>query len=266
MAASFALAGRTLQDSSATEAAILCLNFVDQHLHNPDGSLRHRFRLGISGLPAHLDDYAAQIHASLEVFAATHNPRWLKRAVELQKLQDERFWDHEGAGYYSSAADNQDMLARLKEVYDGASSSGNSLALGNLYTLSRYTGNSSYLQQADALSKAMVRELGRMPSGHCAFLEAWEAGNTEATDVVLVGDPGEAGFESLKSWIVEQAPPLTLCLLKTPEWESQLNDLAPFTQTHQRVEGRATAYVCRNQACRLPVTEIEGIKRELAGQ
>jgi uncharacterized protein YyaL (SSP411 family) len=45
-----------------------------------------------------------------------------------------------------------------------------------------------------------------------------------------------------------------------------LAKLAEFTRHHTSIEGRATAYVCQNYACRLPTTEVDKMLELLKGK
>ena len=50
--------------------------------------------------------------------------------------QDELFWDEKGGGYFGTAEGDPSILLRMKEEYDGAEPSGNSIAAANLLRLS----------------------------------------------------------------------------------------------------------------------------------
>jgi len=64
----------------------------------------------------------------IELYQADYHPRWLFLARDFQDEQNWLFWDSEGAGYYFYGEDAEQLLARPKEVPDGAMPSGNSVS------------------------------------------------------------------------------------------------------------------------------------------
>ncbi len=75
-----------------------------------------------------MDDYAFFIWGLLELYEATFEVRWLQEALDLNADFVERFWDSSVGGFYFTAEDAESLLVRKKEVYDGATPSGNSVA------------------------------------------------------------------------------------------------------------------------------------------
>lgn len=51
-------------------------------------------------------------------------------------FQDELFLDREGGGYFNTPGEDPSVLLRVKEDYDGAEPSGNSVSAMNLMRLS----------------------------------------------------------------------------------------------------------------------------------
>ena len=95
---------------------------------------------GILLIPGYLDDYACFIWGLIELYEATFNPRYLAAAVDLHRIQIELFWDDSGGGFFMTAKDSEELIARPKDLYDGAVPSGNSVALLNLLRLGKMCG------------------------------------------------------------------------------------------------------------------------------
>ncbi len=140
MAAAFARAGAVLDDSVFIERAETAVDFLNNSLRAKDGRLLHRYRLGEAAIPAFLDDHVFLTWALLELYDATLEVRYLERAIDLQDETISRFWDPKGGGFFFTAPDNEALLVRSKEVYDGAIPSGNSVAMNNLVRLAHLTG------------------------------------------------------------------------------------------------------------------------------
>jgi len=61
------------------------------------------------------DDYAFLIRGLLDLYEACGKEEYAMFAIELQKRQDELFWDEEGGGYFASAPDEH-VLIRMKDA------------------------------------------------------------------------------------------------------------------------------------------------------
>lgn len=80
--------------------------------------------------------YSCFFQGLLDVYETTGCEDYVLFAFELQKRQDELFWDEEGGGYFASRAGDRRILVRLKDSQDGAEPSALSVSLSNLYRLS----------------------------------------------------------------------------------------------------------------------------------
>lgn len=122
-----------------------------------NGRLMHRYRKGEWEYYANIDDYAFLIYGLIELYEATFDTRYLKRALSLNEELIQLFWDKINGGFYFTPEDGEKMLFRTKEVYDGAIPSGNSIELLNLIRLARISGNSKLEKYADKLQKAFSK-------------------------------------------------------------------------------------------------------------
>ena len=90
---------------------------------------------------AYAEDYACLVWGLLELFQADGDPAWLEWALELQRRQDELFWDDGAGGWFSTTGADPSVLLRMKEDYDGAEPSATSVAVSNLIVLAHLTGD-----------------------------------------------------------------------------------------------------------------------------
>ncbi len=256
MAAAMAAAGRVFDEPEWVLAAQRATSFVLDEMRDSKGRLLHRYRDGDASIPAFLDDYVFMTAAMLELFDATHDPRYLATAVELQQQTDALFLDGKGGGYFFSAADNEELLVRQKEIYDGAIPSGNSMAADNLVRLARLTGRNTYEDSADRVFSAFASQVNAQPSAHSQLISAFQRRTGPSVEVVIVGDPAGADTQSLID--TAQSPYLpNAALLLIPDGDAgaKIRELVPFAQAYETVEGNAAAYVCRNFQCKLPTTD-----------
>ena len=258
MAAAMAYAGRVFGEPGWISAAERSTGFVLGEMRTGKGRLLHRYRDGEASIPAFLDDYVFMTTAMLELYDATFDPKYLERAEKLQQQTIELFWDKDRGGFYFAAADNEALLVRQKEVYDGAIPSGNSMAADNLVRLARLTGNEEYLERANKVFAAFAADASRLPSAHTQLMSALQRASGPSLEVVIAGDSGARDTAALVATVRKIYLPYAAVLV-VPSGPSgaAIRRLAPFTESYKPVEGRAAAYVCRDFTCQLPTTDPE---------
>ncbi len=258
MIAAMAKAGAALGEPAYVDAASRAAEFVLGTLRSDDGRLLHRYRDGEAGILGHLDDLAFMVWGQLELYEATFDPVHLETAISLTGVMVERFWDPEDGGFYMTADDAEDLLVRQKDTYDGAMPSGNSVAFLDLIRLSHLTGDPDLAQKAAELGKAFSGDVGKMPSGFTQMMSALDMAIGGGQEVVIVGDPEAPDTIAMLDALRRPFLPDKVVLLKTSdEGEEGIVKLAPFLKDHHQVDGKVTAYVCRDHFCSNPTTDLQ---------
>jgi hypothetical protein len=268
MIAAFARASRALvaRESGGRylDVARSAATFIRTTLWNADERrLLRRYRDGDAAIDAYAEDYAYLIWGLLELFQADGDAAWLDWALTLQARLDERFWDGEDGGWFSTSGEDPTVLLRLKEDYDGAEPAATSVATGNLLTIAHLTGNAGALAKAERALARYGPRVGAaarvVPMLLCA-LSAWHAGHSQ---IVVVADSREAQRELLGELARIYQPFAIVIPVTTGAPQEALAGRLPFIAAMTPHDGRAAAYVCRNFACRQPVTSLEALRAEL---
>jgi len=256
MIASLARAAAALEEPRLAAAAERAAAFVEQRLVRSDGRLLARWRDGEAAHPAYLDDYAFLAWGMIELYEATFRTRHLARAIELASEMERLFRDPRDGGYFFTGEDGETLLARAKEVYDGAQPSGNSVAALVLLRLARMTGDGTYEARAESVLRAFGGSLARLPAAHTQLLSAFDFALGPTREIVISGAADADDTRALVSAVRARYLPRAVTMLRdaSPEGEA-LARLAPFTARQAPVSGKAAAYVCENFACEAPVTE-----------
>ena len=259
MISAFARGGAILEDPRYAAAARRAAEFLIARVYDaPYGALLRRWRQGAAAIPAFLDDYALFAQGLLDLYEAQFDRRDLELAIRLTEIQMERFEDSERGGFFASAADDASLVMRVKEDYDGAEPSGNSVAAMNLLRLARFTNRSGFHQSAERTLAAFASRLAATPSALPQMLAACEWLLDEPREIVLVGERGDADTEALLRTLHSRFVPNRVAMLvDSPETRRALAAGIPSIEFMEKLEGRATVYVCRNYTCQLPVTETE---------
>lgn len=135
-----------------------------------DGQLQRVYRGGPALLPAMAVDYAYLIRALLDLWTVTLQRQHLDWALVLQQQAVTLFWDHQTAGFFSTAATAADLLLRLKDLHDGAEPAVNSVMAGNLLQLHLITNDANFRSMLDSLTSVFASDLKSAPFARPAFL------------------------------------------------------------------------------------------------
>ena len=267
MIAAFARAARVLparpQAKAWLDTARAAARFIFDRLWDAStGTLLRRYRDGDASIEAYAEDHASLIWGLLELFQSDGDPAWLSWARELQTQQDARFWDAQDGGWFSTTGRDPSVLLRLKEDYDGAEPSAGSVSVLNLLTLAHLVDDDEAKAKAERTLGRYGNRAGRasrvIPM-MLAGLSTWHAG---ATQLVVLGS--EADSTSLRVEAARHYLPFALMVPVTPgDLQRDLSAAMPFLAAMQQKEGRATAFLCRDFACREPVTTADALAEQL---
>ena len=252
MISAFALGGAVLREPRYAEAARAAAEFVIARLYDGSkGILMRRYRAGEAAIPGFLDDYAMFTQALLDLYEAQFDPRHLELALSITEKMQELFEDAESGAFFSSNAGDTSVILRVKEDYDGAEPSGNSVAVKNLLRLAAVTGGERFRESAERALRAFGSRLAHVPVAIPQMLVACEWLVAGAGEIVIAGEDADRLVETLQRAFV----PNKIVLRVSAGSREALTRLAPWTEPMQPLEARAAAYVCRDHACRLPVSE-----------
>src|SRR5262249_26794784 len=153
-----------LDEPRYSAAASRAAESLIARMYDPQsGTLLRRYRQGEAAIPGFLDDYALFTQGLLDLYEAQLDFRHLELAIRLTGKQIELFEDPERGGFFSSGADESDLVLRVKEDYDGAEPSGNSIAMMNLLRLAQMTGRADFRDSAERTLSAFAPRLGAAP-------------------------------------------------------------------------------------------------------
>jgi uncharacterized protein YyaL (SSP411 family) len=224
------------------------------------GTLLRRYRDGHAEIDGYAEDYAYLVAGLLQLFQADPAPMWLEWAIALQRRQDELFWDDVNGGWFSTTGKDSSVLLRMKEDYDGAEPTASSVSVLNLLVLSHLVSDPHWADRIDKtlrLFGTRLEQMGRGVPMMAAALSAYTAG---VQQIVIV----EAGADdSLDRAIALQYLPFSIQLRVAPDAQRALAGSLPFLETMLPMNGLTAVYVCRDFACRQPVTTVDALQQEL---
>jgi len=233
MISALARAGAALGEPRYLDAARRALAFLERELVTPGGRLLRRWRDGEAAFDATLDDYAALALAALDLHQACFEPQLLESASRLLRSMVELFADPSG-GFYSSSS--PDLLFRIKEDYDGAEPSGNSLAVEALVRLAHVTGDASLLEPARLALESFSSRLESQPSALPRMLCSWMLFSAPEDRIEFRGNAAALQAEAFRRFL-----PFTTFLWNEPE-------------------GEPSAIVCSGAVCHPPAATVSELR------
>ena len=257
MIAACAKAASALEEPLYATAAKNAADFIWDRLRGEDGKLLKRYRDGEAGLPAHLDDYAYLVWGFLELYEAVFDPVYLKRAIDLNQIMLNEFWDDQNGGLFFTAEGQTDLIVRKKEIYDGAVPSGNSIAAFNLLRIGRMTASPELEGKARLIGSAFSDQVTPVPMGYTQLLSAMIFAFGSTYEVVITGDAEGDDTKSMLDALNSAYIPNKVILFRPIDDKGSIIDgLAEYTTNQNSIDGKATAYVCKNYTCSAPTTDI----------
>ena len=268
MISALARAGQVFDDAAYVDAGAAAARFVEARMFDaPTASLKRRFRQGTADIDALLEDYTFFIQGLLDLYEASFDPRWLSLASRLQETQDRLFWDEKDGAYFSTRADAANLLARMKEDYDGAEPAANSVSAMNLLRLWQLMEKDSWRTRADATFRALSGRVARSGAAVPQLMAALDFRESTPKQIVIAGEPTAADTRALVRLVHDRfIPNKVLAVVDGSKAQAELARLVPFLGEMDRRNGRATIYVCENYACRLPTNDLATAARLLDGR
>ena len=242
-----ALAARVFDRSDWKDLAIANASFLRDRMLR-DGRLMRSYKDGDARIPGFLEDHAAVALGFLAAYELTFDEAWVALARKIADAMISAFWDPAEKKMYDTAGDAEQLILRPRDLTDNAMPSGSSLAADLLLHLGDLYDVASYRDIASAIIAAAAPLLARYPAAFGHLLGVIDAQVYGATEVALVGEIGSTSFNVLERALAQTyVPSLVMAGAAGP------SESVALLKNRTMLNGKATAYVCRNYVCDAPV-------------
>ncbi|MGJ9413023.1 thioredoxin domain-containing protein [Aeromicrobium sp. CF4.19] len=232
-------------EAAITAAALLAdLHGVDE------GPFVRTSRDGVAGATAAvLEDHGCVAEAFVAVLGITGDPVWLRRAEALLDRVLDHFVDPEG-GFFDTADDAEQLVVRPQDASDNAHPSGTSAVAHAFLAAAAVTGEQRYREGAES-AIASAAEIGRQVPRFAGWtLAAAEAVLAGPEEIAVVGPDRDAMHRAA---LLRGTPGAVVVA------SASGSDEVPLLAGREAVDGLATAFVCRDFVCALPVTDPDAL-------
>jgi uncharacterized protein YyaL (SSP411 family) len=207
-----------------------------------------------------LEDYSHLAEGLLALYETTFDERWFGLARGLADRILDRFEDPAG-GFFDTATDHERLITRPKDPQDNAVPSGGAMATTVLLRLAAWTGEGRYRNAAERALGTVAPYLARYPTGFGQWLVAAAFAAGDAVEVAIVGDPADDATTAMLEPVWAGWRPFQVLAVAAPD--AVEGSIVPLLRDRVAVEGRPTAYVCRDFVCELPVTDATALVARL---
>lgn len=262
----FAEAARAFDEPDYQRVAEEATEFLLSRLRAADGEgLLRSWRAGEARIPGYLEDYALLTDALIDLYQASFDLRWVREARRIADSMIARFWSPEEKLFYDAEQTAEGALVvRPRDIYDNATPSGTSAAAVALGRLAALVGEPRYEQIASRVVRSFADVASRIPQAFGHLLTAVLAHASPPSEVAIVGNPEDPDTRELLDVLRLRLLPSTVVALKSEgPGGTEAEEVIPLLAERQQHDGRATAFVCQNYVCRLPVTTAADLSDEL---
>ena len=201
---------------------------------------------GKATIPAFLDDYAYLIEAYIQLQEVTGDAAYLIRAKELADWVIAHFSEEETGYFYYTHADQDDVIVRKREVYDGATPSGNSVMATNLLYLGTVFDLHDWKQRAEGNAAGLKEMIKRYPGSFGVWATLLNACTYPLYEIVLAGDSSD---KKHREFLAKGIPNRVFQITSVTHFDFPLLRNKP-------VQGPSQFFLCRDYSCQQPVKEV----------
>jgi uncharacterized protein YyaL (SSP411 family) len=256
-----ARAGAALNEPRYTAAAAKAADFLAANLKRQDGRLLHTWRDGTAKLDAYLDDYACLANGLISLYEATFDSQRLVEAARLCDLMIKHFADAKNGGFYYTADDHEQLIARTKDIADSSTPAANAMAATALGRLAKFTGHDSYQAAAESALHAGAGYMRGSPGGMGQSLVALDFLLGPTFELVLAGAPDSAPVKQAAADVRRRFLPHKILAAAAADPPKQL---AALLEGKSAADAVPTLYVCQGFACDAPAVGPAAIAEKLA--
>ncbi len=260
MIGAMAEGARVLGESRWLDAACRAADFVLDRLRGADGRLLRSWRQGASHLNGYLEDYAFLGNGLLDLYEAGGAERYLAEARAIAERMAADFAAPEG-GFFSTSADHEALLVRHREGHDGAVPAANAMAAQLLARLGVHLNRADFRRSARAAIDAWGAAVTREPRAFAQSLLALAFVEGEPVELAYLGAWSDPAMEALRRAVAAHFLPTHIIGHHDPALGASA---LPLLADKTLVRGAPALYVCRNFACRRPVTDPHEVATALA--
>ena len=236
---------KTFQIQAYLTEALKNAQFIIENQLQPNGALNHNYKNGQSSINGYLEDYANLINAFISLHEVTLDEKWIRLSIKLTDYTYENFYNQENSMFYFTSKKDKKLIARSFEYRDNVIAASNSIMAKNLFILSHHLDNEKYLNTSSKMLHNVHPEIETYPSGYSNWLDLTENYKNKYYEIVIVGKDANSKIKELNTSYLPNALVAGSSKVSTK----------PLLK-YRYIDDETLIYVCVNNSCKLPVSEV----------
>ncbi len=236
-------------------SAMAAAHFISTKLTDKE-NVYCRFRDNQAGIPGTLADYSYLVSALLSLYETNFNEHWMRRALYIHQLQNEKFWDDEDSGYFNTAEGEKNLIIRSKDYEDEALPNANGVAAMNLIRLFLFTGDQEFHSMFENMLRKASPLIWKYPTAFNQLLMAFDFYDDRFKEIVIAGKKDSQATVDFIDLLHLLYLPNKVMAFKDPEAKAFIKIL----EQKPLINEQTTAYVCEGFSCKQPTTDIREIE------
>jgi uncharacterized protein YyaL (SSP411 family) len=265
MISAFAHGYQAFGNERYLNAAERAASFIMDTMRTEDGKLLRTHRAGESRFYAYLEDYAYTIRAFIDLYESGFDNKWLFTAEDLAEEMVDQFWDEKDGSLFNTSGYHENLIVRTKSTNDSAIPSPVGVAVDSFLRLGKLLDKEDLFQKAKRILEANHPYMEKAPQGYLTLLTNVDSLIHPTKEIAIVGRKDSNDTKELLRAIHSQFIPNRIIALLDPDRRDneEFTQKVPILADRVLIDGKATAYVCENFACQLPVTSPEELIKQL---
>jgi len=194
---------------------------------------------GRSSQPAFASDYAHLVNAYTRIYEATGKSGYLRNAQTYARHLIDLFEDKEHGGFFTVGTDQEQLITRTKDLFDGATPSTNSIAAQSLARLSKLTDSPEFRVSAMGVIQLLAEGVANHPGAFSVLVQTMSLLDSGSQEIVIPGNQYQL-IDQLKGRWMPDAVIAHGDSFNSPLWTGRLEGFA---------------YICRNFTCLQPISQ-----------
>lgn len=234
------------------DIALKNANYILANLLRTDGGLYHNFKNGKATINGYLEDYCFLIEAFIALYEASFKEEYLHTANKLIQYCIQHFFDKKSGMFYFTSDEDVALITRKMELADNVIPASNSSMAKSLFLLGHHLQNDNYIQMSRKMLNNMLDDIVSYGAGYSNWGMLLLHFTESFYELAIVGDTAREKYKEFNNTYLPNA------VFASSVSESSLPLLNNRWQANQ-----TWIYVCYNKTCKLPVTDITDVLKNM---
>lgn len=260
MISAFAKGYNITRNEKYKDIAIKCSGFISEKMWDDKKNILYRrYRDGEVKYSGTLDDYAFYIKSLIDLYESTFYIEYLEKALNITNVIINKFLDKVNYGFFDAEPDVKDVILKTKDIYDGAEPSGNSIMLENLLRLEYISGKKGFSEITEKSLNYFYPETENLPFSSPQMLNNYLSNTSAPKEIIFTGDLKDKKLAEMIEYIHGKFIPFKIIVYANKETEKYTALIKNIIKNYNETK----VYVCENEACKLPVDNLDNLKKLL---